>query len=308
MSQVPWALRRLHECCPARRRHPRQSSAEVVPLLRRRTPRLLQPLRLEPVLAAAEGRDHQHRSRNLRSADDPEDDPPHLRCAQGRLLPHRRPAGASARHDELAVAASVQSGMIQATGETGVASLAMYDLPEVRAATDAWWRGLAAAFRREGIAEVPDRLDRATGHHEVCLRPDLLFAQTCGYPLTHALAGRVALVATPCYAAEGCAGASYCSFIVVAGDNPATAIADLRGARCAVNAPDSQSGYSALRAAVAPHARNGRFFSSVVVSGSHVASLQLVAAGATDVAAIDCVTHALVARYRPAALEGTRVL
>jgi len=206
------------------------------------------------------------------------------------------------------VAAKAQSGVVLATGETGVASLAMYDLPEVRAATDAWWRGLAGAFRREGIAEVPDRLDRATGHHEVCLRPDLLFAQTCGYPLTHALAGRVTLVATPCYAAEGCAGASYCSFIVVAAGNPAAAIADLRGARCAVNALDSQSGYSALRAAVAPHARNGRFFSSAAVSGSHVASLQLVAAGATDVAAIDCVTHALVARYQPAALDGTRVL
>jgi len=206
------------------------------------------------------------------------------------------------------LAARVQSKAVRATGETGVASLAMYDLPEVRAATDAWWRGLAAAFRREGIAEVPDRLDRKTGHHEVCLRSDLLFAQTCGYPLTHALAGRVALVATPCYAAEGCAGASYCSFIVVADGNPATAIADLRGARCAVNASDSQSGYSALRAAVAQHARDGRFFSAVTVSGSHVASLQLVAAGTVDVAAIDCVTYALVARHRPAALEGTRVL
>jgi ABC-type phosphate/phosphonate transport system substrate-binding protein len=206
------------------------------------------------------------------------------------------------------VAARARSGAVRATGETAVASLAMYDLPEVRAATDAWWRGLAVAFRREGIAEVPTRLDRRAGHHDVCLRPDLLFAQTCGYPLTHALAGRVALVATPCYAAEGCADASYCSFIVVAEGSPATAIADLRGTRCAVNAQDSQSGYSALRAAIAPHACDGRFFSDVTVSGSHVASLQLVAAGTVDVAAIDCVTHALVARYRPAALDGTRVL
>ena len=36
-----------------------------------------------------------------------------------------------------------------------VASLPMYDLPELRAATDAWWRGLAQAFRREGIADLP---------------------------------------------------------------------------------------------------------------------------------------------------------
>src|SRR5262249_9485478 len=38
------------------------------------------------------------------------------------------------------------------------------------------------------------------------------------------------------------------------------------------------------------------------------ASLQRAAVGAADVAAVDCVTHALVARYQPAALEGTRVL
>jgi ABC-type phosphate/phosphonate transport system substrate-binding protein len=189
-----------------------------------------------------------------------------------------------------------------------IASLPMYDLPELRAATDAWWHGLARAFRREGIADVPDSLDRRPAYQDVWLAPDLLFSQTCGYPLTHALAGRVELVATPCYTAEGCEGPSYCSFVVVNADSVASAIGDLRGARCAINGVDSQSGYNALRSLVATVAEEGRFFGGVAITGGHLASLALVASARADVAAIDCVTHGLLARHRPQALAGTRVL
>jgi ABC-type phosphate/phosphonate transport system substrate-binding protein len=189
-----------------------------------------------------------------------------------------------------------------------LASLPMYDLPELHAATDALWQGLARAFRREGLADVPDALDRRPDFRQVLLSPDLLFTQTCGYPLTHALAGKVTLLATPCYAVDGCAAGDYCSLVLVAADNPAADIAALRGARCAINGTDSQSGYNALRALVAPLAEGGRFFGKVAVSGGHRASIGLVAAGQADVAAVDCVTHALLSRHRPAVLAGTRVL
>jgi len=184
----------------------------------------------------------------------------------------------------------------------------MYDLPELRAATDAWWRGLARAFRSEGVADVPDTLDRRRHHEQLWLSPDLLFSQTCGYPLTHALAGRLQLVATPRYTAEGCTAAEYCSIVIVGADNPATDLADLRGARCAVNSADSQSGCNALRALVAPLAEKRHFFGSVIATGSHRASIEHVAAGRADIAAIDCVTHALLARHHPSALAGTRAL
>jgi hypothetical protein len=65
---------------------------------------------------------------------------------------------------------------------------------------------------------------------------------------------------------------------------------------------------SALRALVAPLSHDGRFFAGIEVRGSHRASLTMVAPGEADVAAIDCVIHALLARYRPAALAGTRPL
>ena len=189
-----------------------------------------------------------------------------------------------------------------------VASLPMYDLPELSGATDAWWQGLARAFRREGVADVPDRLDRRERYADVWTSFDLLFSQTCGYPLTHALAGRVELVATPCYDAEGCEGPGYCSVVIVGADSTASAIGDLRGARCATNGLDSQSGYNVLRSLVAPLATDGRFFGSVAITGGHRASLALVASGEADVAAIDCVTRGLLARHRPRALVGTRVL
>lgn len=189
-----------------------------------------------------------------------------------------------------------------------VASLPMYDLPELRGVTDSWWRGLAAAFRKEGIADVPAGLDRRTPHSESWLVPDLLFSQTCGYPLTHALRGRVELLATPCYSADGCNGAEYCSVVVVSSDDPVADVASLRGRRCAINSRDSQSGANVLKALIAGLGGGGRFFGSVAVTGGHAASLAKVAAREADVAAIDCVTHALLARYRPAALVGTRVL
>jgi hypothetical protein len=72
----------------------------------------------------------------------------------------------------------------------------MYDLPEVSAATDAWWRGVASALRRAGLDAVPEVLTRDPDV-DVWHSQNLLLSQTCGYPLTHELASVVELVATP---------------------------------------------------------------------------------------------------------------
>ena len=41
-----------------------------------------------------------------------------------------------------------------------LASLPMYDLPEVTAATDTWWSGIASALQRAGLDAVPEALTR----------------------------------------------------------------------------------------------------------------------------------------------------
>lgn len=189
-----------------------------------------------------------------------------------------------------------------------IANLAMYDLPEVAAATDAFWAGMARALRREGLDDVPAALTRGVDTGALWRSPELLFSQTCGYPLTHAFKDALRPVATPAYDARGCHGSDYVSLIVVRVDDPVRGLPDLRARTAAINSTSSQSGYSALRAAVAHLAHRGRFFGRVIESGGHPSSLAMVAAGEADVCAVDCVTHALLARHRPEAVCDLRVL
>jgi ABC-type phosphate/phosphonate transport system substrate-binding protein len=189
-----------------------------------------------------------------------------------------------------------------------VASLPMYDLPEVRPALDALWAGLARHLAREGVPDLPCALTRGASLDALWSSPDLLFSQCCGYDLLNGYAGALRPLATPCYRAPGCAGPAYASVVLVAENSPARALEDLRGGVCAINGWSSHSGMSALRALIAPLGAGGRFFARIEVSGAHLASLARVARGEADVAAIDCVVHALLARHRPVALAGTRPL
>lgn len=189
-----------------------------------------------------------------------------------------------------------------------IASLPMYDLPEIRAATNAWWSGMAAALRRAGIEGVPRQLIRVDNVVTVWRDPNLLLSQTCGYPLVHDMAGILQPVATPIYDAPGCDGPSYSSAIVVSAEQSANDISALRGAVCAINRPDSQSGYNCLRAVLSPLAEGKPFFTRVIETGSHTHSLEMISRGDADVCAIDCVTHTLLTRHRPQALANTRIL
>ena len=176
-----------------------------------------------------------------------------------------------------------------------IATLPMYDWPEVRSATDAWWNGLS----RHIGADVP--LHRAEDYTAAWQRPDLLFSQTCGYPFTHALAGKVQLVATPHYAVDGCDGPLYQSIVFA---REKMELREFRGATAAVNTPDSMSGMLAMKLVFAPHARQGRFFGKVVETGGHVNSMKAVRDATAYICAIDAVCVALARRHRPDYLEG----
>jgi ABC-type phosphate/phosphonate transport system substrate-binding protein len=188
------------------------------------------------------------------------------------------------------------------------ASLGMYDLPELAEATDAWWSGLCRHFEAQGFRDFPGTLNRAGDPVGRMKAPGLVFAQTCGFPLTHRLKNHVQLLATPRYAVPGCAGATYVSWIVVRAEDPAKTAADLRGYRVAYNDDGSQSGYNTLRALIAPIVQGRKFFGEAIESGAHRNSLAMVRAGKADVAAVDCVTFALIARNAPAEVQGIRVL
>lgn len=173
------------------------------------------------------------------------------------------------------------------------AALPMYDPPELSDANDALWEAIAERLTTGGLRDVPTRLTRGGDLAALWRRDGLLLGQTCGYPLMTQLSGQVQLVATPVYDAEGCDGPFHRSAVVVARTSPIRRLEDLRGARCVLNDRTSNTGMNLLRALVAPVSEQGRFFGRVTVSGSHRESLALIAEGAADVAAIDCVTLAL---------------
>jgi ABC-type phosphate/phosphonate transport system substrate-binding protein len=192
------------------------------------------------------------------------------------------------------------------------ASLPMYDLPELHAATDRLWERLAHHLERAGVSDVPECLDRETPYGQIGRTPALLFTQTCGYPLTHADRRHLRVIAAPRYSVPGCEGSMYRSVIVVQADSRAETLADLRGAACAVNGFDSHSGanvlaFEASKVATADE-RHEPFFGRVVVTGGHEESVAAVAEGACALASIDAVTYALLAAWRPRALAGTRFL
>lgn len=184
----------------------------------------------------------------------------------------------------------------------------MYDLPVVKRATDAWWTGLSGHFRRAGVRAVPHHLTRPGEGSEFWLSPDLLFSQSCGYPLVTRLAGSVTLLGTPCYDIDGCEGPDYCSFVIVRADFPADSMADLRGSRCAINMAESWSGHHALRLAAASLIDNNQPAFEILTSGCHAASIDAVRSGSADFAAVDCVLFGLLSRYRPQQTESLRVV
>jgi hypothetical protein len=70
-----------------------------------------------------------------------------------------------------------------------VASLPMYDLPELRPALDAFWTGIARHLRRQGVPEAPGALTQDHPGDALWSAPDLLFSQCCGADLMGACAG-----------------------------------------------------------------------------------------------------------------------
>ena len=190
-----------------------------------------------------------------------------------------------------------------------IAGLPMYDLPGLRGVQDVFWQGLAEALRAEGFAEVPEALMRPDDLEAFWRAPDLLFGQTCGYPLMTKLAGQVCVLATPVYDAPSCEGHLYCSHIIARAADAGRTLADFLDRRAVINGWDSHSGMNALRHSFAPlSAGRARCFTEVLVSGSHRGSMQTVAEGRADIAAIDCVTYAIVAAVDPALAERLQIL
>ena len=178
-----------------------------------------------------------------------------------------------------------------------IAALPMYDWPEVSPATDRLWEILRRQLTAAGLSP-PARLSRETDPEALWTAPDLLLAQTCGYPFSTVLRDRVSLVGTPAYAI-GCAPGNYCSVLVARKADRSASLEYLADGRMAFNARNSQSGFRApLRLLRTVGLNQPR---ATLETGSHRASIRAVAEGEADFAAIDAVSWRLARRHEPAA-------
>jgi len=106
----------------------------------------------------------------------------------------------------------------------------------------------------------------------------------------------------------------YFADLVVHADSKFYELADLEGSRFCYNDRGSNSGYNLIRYRILQHLKsqtlppNYRFFQSSQASGSHQNSLQWIASGLADCAAIDSVVMAAELRQFPELAQSLRVI
>jgi ABC-type phosphate/phosphonate transport system substrate-binding protein len=183
------------------------------------------------------------------------------------------------------------------------AELLMYTAPEpIHQANERWLTRILEHLgdtRRD--AEGLSLLD-------LWLSPHLLLTQTCGYPLMTALRGKVRVLGRPRYELPDSSGGNHCSLILGRIEDARRTLPEFRDSRGVINGQDSNSGMNLLRHQLASLQRDGRFFSQVGISGSHRESLRWLREDLADLAAIDSVTFAYLARHAAEEVAGLRVI
>jgi len=187
--------------------------------------------------------------------------------------------------------------------KSGIASLPMYDWPELRGATNAFWDAVRIRLDESGILAAR-HLSRDASDDAHWTAPDLLLGQTCGYPLATSLKGKVRYVATPVYSVEGCEGPTYSSAIVVS-DSSMLELPTLVGSTFAYNSKTSLSGYRAMRAMFG---EPETVFTKTIKSGGHRNSARMVADGNAEVAAIDAVCWDMLQKFEIETAQKLRVI
>jgi ABC-type phosphate/phosphonate transport system substrate-binding protein len=188
------------------------------------------------------------------------------------------------------------------------ASLPMYSLPEMAAANSALWTALQQRLRAKGVNTADIKLESDRAPVPDGIGPKVFFTQICGYPLFKHYRDQGLLLATPHYALPGCVGSTHRAFFVIRGNDPAQSLEDLRGRIFGCNSLLSNSGMNLPRLSLARIAGGKPFFSSVVMTGGHIASLERLDENGIDVCSIDSVTWGFFRKFRPVTAERYRIL
>ena len=175
-----------------------------------------------------------------------------------------------------------------------IASLPMYMVPETVEDNNAFWELIRRNLEAEGL-DPPHSLGTQEFNNPSHPLDELYFSQICGLPYRLHLAEHVTLIGTPDYGVFGCRPGYSRSAFVSRHDDKRRRFREFDGAILAYNSEVSQSGHAVAMTL----ARDEKIeFGGMVQSGSHHRSIQLVAAGQADIAAIDAVSLELFSRVQ----------
>jgi ABC-type phosphate/phosphonate transport system substrate-binding protein len=171
-----------------------------------------------------------------------------------------------------------------------------------------FWEALRGLLVEAGLDEVPETLRFDIPPVPERIGPEVLFSQTCGYPLETIFSGQAVRLGTPCYDAPGCEDPPHCGLLVVPAGSKARELRDLRGGTFLLNHLHSNSGTNLPRRALAEIAGGRPLFARIIETGSQPGNLDRIARAEADATAVDCVTFAFWSHYRPDAARQVRVL
>jgi len=180
-----------------------------------------------------------------------------------------------------------------------IASLMMYNFPQLSGAHARYWQAIRQELTARGI-DSPASLSQEADVFSVWRAPGLVLSQTCGMPYRTQLHDHVTYVGTPDFGLKDCAPGYYRSAFVVRRDDPRTKLGDFRDARFAYNQTISQSGWAAPHAHLRPQ---GWWFRDLYQSHGHVLSAHAVAEGHADIASLDAQTWVLIGHHDPVAAQ-----
>ena len=180
-----------------------------------------------------------------------------------------------------------------------LASLSMYDRPELKAHNQVYWSEIRRALYSRGI-ESPKLLTEEGTGLAFWGNPKLFLSQTCGLPYRKYLHNKVNLVGTPDCGVKGCPPGYYCSYFIVRKNDKRNSLPQFNNSVFAYNEKNSQSGF----ASAWNHLKSlGFWFQNIKITGSHLRSAHSLVNGDADIAAIDAVTWRFIKKYEAIATE-----
>lgn len=185
---------------------------------------------------------------------------------------------------------------------SGLAMMPLYDWPEVHEQTDGLWARIRAAGREERL-DLPEALDHRPQRLSAWMADNVIFSQLCGSPWFRKHKHHARYLATSNFDLGDNAPGAYFSNIVVRKGTDWSSVDALKTARLAYNDDDSQSGVHCLRPLMAVEP----LLAAGLETGGHRASMQAVAAGQADFAAIDAFSYRLAERVMPEVIEGLAI-